>query len=272
REGCTICHTSDVLIGCDGINGSVRKQLLDDTGHASSPLQYLGVLVMLGITGNLPEGSPGADIADGKSALQMSDGKTRLFAMPFDNCQTMWQLSFPMDLDVAQKLSQEGPAALLAEALRRCGAWAPPVPQLLHSTDSSLVSGYPAYDRDVLGPAAFSAAAGSKLATGLPAVTLLGDAAHPMSPFKGQGANQALMDAVVLAKELCLCGAEGPVPALRRYEAEMLQRSGKKVLASRDVSSLLHSELAIGEGDKTRSSFVGKANLERTESLPLNAV
>ena len=35
-------------------------------------------------------------------------------------------------------------------------------------------------------------------------VTLLGDAAHPMSPFKAQGANQALMDAISLSDALGL--------------------------------------------------------------------
>jgi 2-polyprenyl-6-methoxyphenol hydroxylase-like FAD-dependent oxidoreductase len=48
------------------------------------------------------------------------------------------------------------------------------------------------------------------------AVTLLGDAAHPMLPHAGQGAAQALEDAVALARAL---RAERPLEvSLRRYE------------------------------------------------------
>ena len=57
-------------------------------------------------------------------------------------------------------------------------------------------------------------------------VTLLGDAAHPMLPFLGQGAAQAFEDAAVLAT--CLAGDPvDPVQALRRYESARIARASK---------------------------------------------
>ncbi|MBA2462283.1 MAG: FAD-dependent monooxygenase, partial [Actinobacteria bacterium] len=54
-------------------------------------------------------------------------------------------------------------------------------------------------------------------------VALLGDAAHAMTPFTGQGACQAIEDAVVLAE--CLRGEPDVPAALRRYEARRLPRA-----------------------------------------------
>ena len=70
-------------------------------------------------------------------------------------------------------------------------------------------------------------------------VTVLGDACHPMTCFKGQGANQALADAVLLARRIA---AANDVPkALRRFEREMVQRAGPRAAASRCAARLLHS-------------------------------
>ncbi len=57
-------------------------------------------------------------------------------------------------------------------------------------------------------------------------VTLLGDAAHPMLPFLGQGAAQAFEDAAVLAS--CLTsGQRSPAQALRRYESARIGRASR---------------------------------------------
>ena len=100
------------------------------------------------------------------------------------------------------------------------------------------VTGYPIVDRDLPGVLP-------------PHATLLGDAAHPMAPFKAQGANQALLDAVSLARCLVKTDlAPGPArrsvhEALAEYWAEMAPRASAKVAASRNAARLLHSPAAL---------------------------
>ncbi|MBO0714418.1 MAG: FAD-dependent monooxygenase [Acidimicrobiales bacterium] len=63
--------------------------------------------------------------------------------------------------------------------------------------------------------------------------TLLGDAAHPMLPYLGQGACQAMEDGCVLAAVLDAMGDE-PAAALRRYEELRRPRASRVVITSRE--------------------------------------
>jgi 2-polyprenyl-6-methoxyphenol hydroxylase-like FAD-dependent oxidoreductase len=70
-------------------------------------------------------------------------------------------------------------------------------------------------------------------------VTLLGDAAHPMLPFLGQGAAMGFEDACVLARELA--AAPGDVgAALAAYERERRPRATQVQLASRAQARVNH--------------------------------
>jgi salicylate hydroxylase len=76
---------------------------------------------------------------------------------------------------------------------------------------------------------------------------MLGDAAHPMSPFKGQGANQALVDAVSLVRHLVNYRSEdtGVEKAFAEFEKEMLNRSKRYILGSRFAVRFLHTQNAL---------------------------
>ena len=314
------------LVGADGIRSSIRS-LLDNLPviaemnvtsssfpidmNSNAGLEYLGMVVVLGIApalsrddeAHLKAGSLTEEVSTSlppPSVNEAVDGENRVYYMPYSRSKSlpqsseldldMWQLSFPEpDEAAARKLAAEGPSGLLAAAKARCGAWqAPGVAELIHSTQSELVTGYPIYDRqtpwsppellrpsarpewrhDAYSEASTEEANGGAKDSPSPAArvlsisTLIGDAAHPMAPFKGQGANQALLDAVCLARALydsrlgddtalfenarsssrSRCSISS---ALGAFESEMQRRSAPKMSKSREASQLLHSPAAL---------------------------
>ncbi len=232
---------AELVVGADGIRSTVRKQWI---GDVVSPLHYLDCMVILGICPL--ENIDTSALLDGKTVFQTANGNERMYMMPYSPTTIMWQLSFPLPEEEAIALHRLGAQALKEEAFRRCPSWHAPIPQILAKTPASLITGYPAYDRDLLT---------HELLPTESRVTLMGDAAHPMSPFKGQGANQALLDALSLARILYKKGtpAEGSAQnSLREFEAEMLPRSAVKVKASAEAAHFLHTDVAIFEGDMSR--------------------
>lgn len=257
---------ASVLVGADGIYSRVARQRLS---AKSAALEYSGVLVVLGIAALNEDTLSSHELVAGcDTVTETVGGTSRLYTMPFSRSHHMWQLSVPMSLVQAQALHKAGPEALLSEAQRICDGWHDPLPSLLKATAVADVTGYPVFDRTPLPPSALRPVRVGHSEDRL--VTILGDALHPMAPFKGQGANTALQDGVQLAGELehsafgeatraamatsatslpkVSSASAAAVPsssrstedALSSFEAACLSYSAVKVQTSRVATSKLH--------------------------------
>ena len=140
----------------------------------------------------------------------------------------------------------------------------------LYSFDS--VAGYPAYDRWPL-PTFHDLQ---------PRVAVLGDTAHPLSPFKGQGANQALADGVELATILCAggnniennirknkstCTGESPHRQNLKRSSEDLTASQSEVTGMSDGSDIIPEGNYAGSQEGFHSSTRSTTSVTSTNII-----
>lgn len=177
-------HEAAFVVGADGLRSAVRDSLF-----GAEPLRAAGQISWRGIC---PRRTSGDDVGG------ESWGRGARFGfVPISVNRVYWYAV--MDTPMAPPEDADQHAALT----RFYRDWHAPIPEMLNATDPSAVIRTELFDRP------------PSTTWGWGAVTLLGDAAHPMTPNLGQGGCQAIEDAWVLAREL----ARDPSPeGLRRYE------------------------------------------------------
>ncbi len=186
------------VVGADGIRSAVRRAL----GDRTEP-RYAGYTCWRGVAPwAVPEGV-GVEVW----------GRARRFGFaPLPGGRTYWYATRNAPQDEAERGVRKD------EVLAEFDGWHAPVRDLIEATDAGVLLRHDILDRP------------PSRAWGRGRVTLLGDAAHAMTPNLGQGACQAIEDAVVLARSLAATG--DVAAAFRAYEAARMPRTAAIVRES----------------------------------------
>ena len=206
--------TADVVVGADGIHSTLQPYVAPaaEPIHSGSTA-YRGVITTKSVS--WPAGT---------ARLWVSEGK-HFLAYPLRANQLLNFVGFvPTSARMKESWSAPGDPAELA---REFAGWDSRVGAIIGQVTHTFRWGL--YDREPR----------PTWTTGR--LTLLGDAAHPMLPHAGQGANQALEDAVALAT--LLEGTDGTrAPAallvyddLRRERTAEVQRRSRRIGARLDA-------------------------------------
>lgn len=195
----------DLLVGADGLRSTVRTEVIGD----GAP-RYAGYVAWRGLAERDVSGRPVGEFW----------GRGAVFGViPLPGGLVYW---------FGTKREPEGgldtPEQRKADALAMFANWHPSIPELIEDTPADAI-----LRNDICDRAPHRGWSRGR-------VTLLGDAAHPMTPHLGQGACQAIEDAAVLGG--CLSEQDSVTAALADYEHRRYARTAMIVRRSRTAGRL----------------------------------
>jgi len=207
---------ADVIVGADGAHSVIRPHVVGDIrGRFSGTVGYRGLVAARDLPA-LPDPAP----------LQFWAGPGRhLLHYPINGGRTINFLAVVRVPTWTQQSWMEECA--VSDVVGAFAGWHPAVTEMVGSTDVG--ARWALHDLEPL----------TRWHT--ERAVLIGDAAHAMVPHQGQGANQTIEDAIVLAD--CLCDARnkrGLAAALRRYEQCRRKRTVAVQWWSRRTADLMH--------------------------------
>ncbi len=222
----------DLLVGADGINSTVRTALFgaEDPRFAGC-VAYRGLVPAERIADLGLEIGSQSWVGPGGHFVHYFVSRGRLLNFVGWTEHDAWNREDWTD------------RATVARALAAFEGWHPQVRRIIAAADTCFI--WALFDRDPL----------PRWSVGR--TTLLGDACHPMYPFMGQGAAQAIEDGAALAACLVAAGNADPAEALRHYERLRLPRVTRLQNMSRANKTRFH--MPDGPAQQARDAEWGRA-------------
>jgi 2-polyprenyl-6-methoxyphenol hydroxylase-like FAD-dependent oxidoreductase len=212
--------TTDLLIGADGAWSRIRP-LVSDAVPAYSGISFVEADLF-----DADQAHPGEAEAMGTGMLFALAGDTGIMGHrePGNRLHVyVGQRSDESWIDTIDFADRDAARAAVLELL---DGWADNLRGLIANADTPLI------------PRRIHALPVGHSWPRVPGVTLIGDAAHVMSPFAGEGANLAMFDGSELARAIVANPGETEA-ALSQYEAELFPRAHESAAATLESQEIL---------------------------------
>jgi 2-polyprenyl-6-methoxyphenol hydroxylase-like FAD-dependent oxidoreductase len=209
--------TGQVVVGADGLRSVVRAITLAD-----GPPRPRGVCAWRAVT------TVTAHLAEELAGGEWWARGSVFGAQHLPNSQVYWYAARRAQPE--KGTAPEGEKPMLLDVF---GDWPVPVPQLIETTAAN----------DILRNDLFDRSAPETMACGR--VALVGDAAHPMLPYIGQGACQAIEDGLAVARALA-DSPGSPASAVEIYSRKRVRPATAAVVQSARMARVAHLRNPLG--------------------------
>jgi 2-polyprenyl-6-methoxyphenol hydroxylase-like FAD-dependent oxidoreductase len=220
---------ADIVIGSDGANSKIRPYITD-----IKPF-YSGITMLEGTIYESKKAAPHIhSLLNGGKIMAFGDTKNILMGQKAEDALGFYA-SFKTDEHWAAKsgLDYTNPTQILEWFKKEYPEWSTMWYELFENVSVPFIP-RPIYSIPL-----------DQTWASLPNLTIIGDAAHVMPPFAGEGANMAMLDAMELSDYLTSNQHKAIPEAIAAYENKMRERAAKAAQESLENGEKMHSKDAL---------------------------